>query len=551
MDRKEFLTFKKPASPTQIKRTERRTNTGLATYSGTFGKKEAMHLLRRSLFGVKVQDMKDFSAKSMAAAVDTLLNTATSVPNEPLNYYGKTTPDPNVAYGTTWVNSAIDFNFNFQRTMSIKAWWWEMAARQPSTIMEKMVMFWHNLIPIASAEQIDPRMTHLYLKTIRQNAMGNFKSLVRALSIDPAMLVYLNGRYNTKRAPDENYARELLELFTLGKGPDSKYTEDDVKAAARVLTGWNINPFVTPPVSTFTLSNHDTTNKQFSAFFNNKVVTGRSTATAGTEELDELLNMIFAQTEVAKFICRKLYKYFVYYDITPDIETNIITPLADHFRNNNYEIKPLLDKLLKSEHFFDSLNMGCVIKDPTSHIAGFCRQWELDYPTDVEMLYGITGYARAFGQAVLQDILDPPSVAGWPAWHQSPQYLRSWISSDSLPKRNQFTDLMLFIGYKRGGNTFIADVFKVTRQFSNPGNADTLIADAVAFLLPLELSATQIAALRNNLLPGGIPDYNWTDEWNQANDPGHANHTTALASAKLKLQLLYKAIMNLSEYQLS
>jgi hypothetical protein len=175
----------------------------------------------------------------------------------------------------------------------------------------------------------------------------------------------------------------------------------------------------------------------------------------------------------------------------------------------------------------------------------------LDYPTDAEMLYGITGYARAFGQAVLQDILDPPSVAGWAAWHQSPQYLRSWISSDSLPKRNQFTDLMLFTGYRRGGNTFIADVFKVTRQFSNPGNADNLIADAVAFLLPLELSASQIAALRNNLLPGGIPDYNWTDEWNQANDPGHANHTTALASAKLKLQVLYKSIMNLSEYQLS
>jgi uncharacterized protein (DUF1800 family) len=551
MDRKEFLTFKKPAAPTEFKKVERRTTTGLATYSGTFGKKEAMHLLRRTLFGVKVQDMKDFSAKTMAAAVDNLLNTTTAVPNEPLNYYGKTTADPNVPYGTTWVNSPIDFNFNFQRTMSLKAWWWEMSAKQSSTIMEKMVMFWHNLIPISAIDQVDPRMSYIYLKTLRQHAMGNFKTLVRALSIDPAMLVYLNGRYNTKRAPDENYARELFELFTLGKGPDSKYTEDDVKAAARVLTGWNINFLTTPPVATFNVNNHDTTNKQFSAFFNNTVITGRSSASAGTDELDDLLNMVFAQKEVAKFICRKLYKYFVYYDITADVETNVIAPLADHFRNNNYEIKPLLEKLLKSEHFFDSLNMGCVIKDPTSHIAGFCRQLELAYPTDAESLYNITGYGRAFGQAVMQDILDPPSVSGWPAWHQSPQYLRSWISSDSLPKRNQFTDLMLFIGYKRGGYTFIADVFKVTKQFSNPGDADTLIDDAVAFLSPLELSTTQMATLRNNLLPGGIPAYNWTDEWTQANDPGHANHITALASAKLKLQLLYKSIMNLSEFQLS
>jgi uncharacterized protein (DUF1800 family) len=551
MDRKEFLTLKRQAAPTQVARTERRTSTGLNTYTGPFGRKEAMHLLRRTLFGTTVQDMKGFSGKTMAAAVDALLTTSTAVPNEPLNYYGKTTADPNVPYGTTWVNSPIDFNFNFQRTMSLKAWWWEMAAKQPTTIMEKMVMFWHNLIPISAIDQVDPRMSYIYLKTLRQHAMGNFKTLVKALSIDPAMLVYLNGRYNTKTAPDENYARELMELFTLGKGPDSKYTEDDVKAAARVLTGWGINFLTTPPTANFTLSKHDITNKQFSAFFNNKVITGRNNANAGIDELDDLLTMIFAQTEVAKFICRKLYKYFVYYDITADVETNVIAPLADHFRNNNYEIKPLLEKLLKSEHFFDPLNMACVIKDPTSHIAGFCRQLELVYPTDAESLYNITGYGRAFGQAVMQDILDPPSVSGWPAWHQSPQYLRSWISSDSLPKRNQFTDLMLFIGYKRGGYTFIADVFKVTKQFSNPGDADTLIDDAVAFLSPLELSTTQMATLRNNLLPGGIPAYNWTDEWTQANDPGHANHITALASAKLKLQLLYKSIMNLSEFQLS
>jgi len=126
MDRKEFLTFKRAAAPTEVKKVERRTTTGLAVYSGTFGKKEAMHLLRRTLFGVKVQDMKDFSAKSMSAAVDALLNTSTAVPNEPLNHYGKTMPDPNVAYGATWVNSALDFNFNFQRTMSMKSWWWEM-----------------------------------------------------------------------------------------------------------------------------------------------------------------------------------------------------------------------------------------------------------------------------------------------------------------------------------------------------------------------------------------------------------------------------------------
>ena len=553
MDRRNFLSLKTTAAPAPagVQKVERRTSTGLNQYSGAWTRKEALHLLRRTMFGVKVDDMKTFAAMSMSDAVDALLNVGTTPPSPPVNNYGKTLTDANVAYGATWVTAPQDGNINFARRQSFKSWYWGLAARHESTIREKMVLFWHNLLATESNDMPDARLSYYNNKLLRDQALGNFKTLIRAVTLDPCMLVYLNGRYNTKTAPDENYSRELQELFTLGKGPDSKFTEDDVKAAARVLTGWGISVNGSQPTTTFNISRHDTTNKQFSSFFNNTVITGRNDANAGNTELDDLLNMIFAQQEVAKYICRRLYRYFVYYEITPEAETDVITPLANLFRNNNYEIKPVLAKLLKSEHFFDSLNMACVIKDPAAHLAGFCRQWEMDYPTDAEQLYNIYNYGRTFGQTVMQDLGDPPSVSGWPAWYQEPGFLRSWITSDSLPKRNQFTDVMMFTGFRRGGYTFVVDPFKVTRQFSNPGEADTLLDDALEFLLPLEVSSSVLSGFRNILLPGGIPAYNWTDEWNQANDSGHSNHATALASVTLKLRTLYKGIMNLAEYQLS
>jgi uncharacterized protein (DUF1800 family) len=189
------------------------------------------------------------------------------------------------------------------------------------------------------------------------------------------MLYYLNGRLNTKRAPDENYARELQELFTLGKGSGSKYTEDDVKQTARVLTGFTINPTTSPFSTSFVSANHDTGDKTFSSFYGNTVIKGRTGINAGMDELKDLLDMIFNVEEVSKFICRRLYKYFVYYELDSTIETNVIEPLAKVFRDNGYEIKPVLKTLFESEHFYDVWNRGAMIKDPLSHTVGYLRQW--------------------------------------------------------------------------------------------------------------------------------------------------------------------------------
>src|SRR5205823_4891756 len=141
----------------------------------------------------------------------------------------------------------------------------------------------------------------------------------------------------------------------------SQYTENDVKAAAKILTGYTVNTITA--TSAFDATRHDTTNKQFSAFYNNTVITGQSGAN-GQNELDDLLNMIFATNEVAMYICRRIYRFFVYGNIDSTIETNVITPLAAIFRSNNYELKPVLSALFKSEHFFDVLTQGAMIKSP-------------------------------------------------------------------------------------------------------------------------------------------------------------------------------------------
>ena len=555
MDRRQFLSLKKNNlnDGDNKPKVERRTNTGLAKYNGTWTKAEAAHLLRRTLYGPKVSEINAFASKTVSQAVDALLDTSGYSFLPPVNNYQNQTPDTAVAYGSTWVNAPLNVNLEGSRKVSLKSWLWSLPARQKTTIMEKMIVFWHNHMPVQIQDIPLASLAYFYVKVLNDYALGNFKTLVKQITVDPAMLYYLNGRLNTKNAPDENYARELQELFTLGKGPNSKYTEDDVKAAARVLTGFNIN-FTTTPFSTgFSAVNHDSTNKTFSSFYGNKTISGKTGVTAGSLELDDLLGMIFSVEEVSKHICRKLYRFFVYYEIDANSEANVIEPLAKIFRDNNYEIKPVLKALLESEHFYDQWNRACVIKDPLTHQAGLVRQWEMSFPTatDYETNYQIYAVGSYFGQITQMNLGDPPSVSGWEAWYQMPLYHRIWLNSDSLPKRNQFQDYLMWIGHKVKSFTFIVDPWVVTKQFSDPKNADKLIADACEFLLPLALSNSQIASLKEILLPGGIPDYNWSDEYRAATDSGDPNHTTALSTSTSKLRSLYKNIMNLSEYQLS
>jgi len=559
MDRKSFLTSKatksKPVSVAQGLKMAR-TNSGVTPYAGAWTDKEVIHLLKRTMFGAKISDVAYFKGRTVTQAIDELV-TPLAAPAPPVNSYeGKGTPpfvDPDgIAKGVTWVNAPYNNDANGYRTNSFKSWWVSLMINQNRNITEKMVMFWHNHFPTEINAYNDVRYNYKYNALLRQYALGDYKAFVKAITLDPMMLRYLNGNVNTAKAPDENYGRELQELFCCGKGPNSQYTEDDVKAAARVLTGININD--TSVTYNFIPTNHDSTNKTFSAFYGNTVVTGQS-GTNGINELDFLLAMVFAGKpasqplpEVAYFICRKLYRWFVYYKIDAATETNVIAPMAQAFFSSNWDIKVPLKLLLKSEHFFDALNMGCQIKSPVDFTIGLLREFNVPFQNaDLALNYDAWYTVYNLLAVFQQPIGDPPNVAGWPAYYQEPMYYEVWINTDTYPKRSQFLDSLVMNNY---GLIPALDVIAFADLMSNPADPNILVSDALKYLFRIDLSTTnkdfiKMSTLLNNL----TNDVYWTQAWNLFNLD--RTNVANKAVVKSRLQNMIKYMLDLAEYQLA
>lgn len=562
MDRRDFLTAGKAKKAAPVKfNSPTRTLSGINPYTGPWTTNEVIHLLKRTLFGARKADVDFFKTMTMSQAVDTLLNVpaAQLTPAPPVKTYANSTdpadPDNAVAAGQTWVNTNTnDGSINSQRIGSFKNWWMGQLINQDRNILEKMTLFWHN--HFATETDVIGRAIWAYQNNsiLRKNAVGNFKQFVKEITVDTGMLVYQNGYLNTNTAPDENYGRELQELFVVGKGADNAtqgYAEADVKAAARVLTGWQING--TTNTSFFNPNRHDTANKQFSAFYNNTVITGRTGATAGDLEVTDLINMLLSINDPSMHICRKLYRWFVYYEIDAATEANVIAPLAQIFRAGNYEIKPVLAALLKSEHFFDVLNQGCLIKSPMDILVGCCREFGVVFPdvsTDYAGAYNTWLSLNALSITFQQYLGDPPNVAGWPAYYQQPQFYEIWINSDTFPKRNQFTDQMLGNGYTRGGKNIKIDPTIFAKSLPNPGDPNLLIKDSITYLFRLPLTQTSMDQLKRDIILGGqTNDAYWTNAWNAW--IANPNDMTNATIVKTKLKDLYQYLMKLAEYQLA
>ncbi|WP_460618005.1 DUF1800 domain-containing protein [Hymenobacter ruber] len=526
-----------------------RTTSTLTPYAGTWGYAQAAHLLRRCLFGPTRTEIMTAAASNLTAVLNGLLTAPATAPDPPVNV---SATDTSVPIGQTWTAQVFDQNFEGVRRASLRDWWLGQLLGQGTTLVEKMTLFWHNHFVVELGDINDARMGYEYCRLLRQHALGNFKQLAKDVTVTPAMLRYLNGNQSITGAPNENYGRELLELFTVGKGPligtgnYTNYTEADVQAAAKVLTGWR--DLATVPVgSYFTASRHDTTTKVFSSAFGNA-----SIANSGATEYQALINLIFQQVETARFIVRKLYRWFVYYLIDTQVETDIIRPLATILINNSFDIVPVLRALFSSEHFFDTLNVGCLIKSPLDFTVGLCRQMEMVFPpaTNVAVQYTMWDYLNSLTFVQQQTLGDPPNVAGWAAYYQTPQYHELWINAVTLPRRNQVTDLFIGSGYTRSGVKIVIDVLALTQSFpaSTAADCNLLIAEYVKLMVPIDLTANQIAFLKTALLPG-LPDFEWTIEWQQY--LAAPTNTAKKAAVTTKLQAMLRALMGLAEYHLS
>ncbi len=559
MDRRNFLTAHKQSG--YVVDTSfpgvREIYSGLTPYSGPWTTPEITHLLKRTMFGAAKADVDYFKGRSLNDAVNDLLSIPTVPPSPPLKNYDNSNIPANdleyaVAAGTTWVtNNSTDGTANSRRVNSLKSWWIGLMINQQRNILEKMVLFWHNHFSTETADIGRAIWCYQNNVILRQYALGNFKQFVKAITLDTGMLRYLNGYLNTNTAPDENYSRELQELFTIGKENKPNYTEDDVKQAARVLTGWRIDNNTNTVL--FQANRHDPGNKQFSTFYNNTIVTGKTSALGGDQELDAMLDMIFAKAvEVSEFIVRKLYRWFCYYSIDPATEANVIQPLAKIFRDSNWEIKPVLSGLFKSEHFFDALNQGCLIKSPLDMTVGVCREFGIVFPpaSDVINSYFMWEYVRNQASLMQQNVGDPPSVSGWAPYYQVPQFHELWVNSDTLPKRNRFTDQLITTGYSRNGKRIQIDPVAYAKKFSNPADPNILLSDMVDNLYRVPLAGSSMQSVKKQiLLSNQDQDYYWSNAWNA--HIATPSDTALYQIVNTRLQTLIKYLMNLAEYQLS
>ncbi len=551
MDRRDFLTAVKARQKDHNPGTFR-TLSGVSLYAGVWDTEAIIHLLKRTMFGAKKADVDFFRTMTMSQAVDHLLDVspAQTEPAPPVKTYNAAI-DPGIPIGQTWVYTT-QADSNAQRRNSLKNWWIGQMLNQERNILEKLTLMWHNHFVIEMDAVGSGIFSYQNNTILRKNALGNFKQFVKEISIDTGMLKYLNNYLNVNTAPDENYARELQELFTIGKGADNAsapFTEEDVKQAAKVLTGWGLD--INDNTYLFRANRHDSSNKQFSAFYNNTVIAGR-TLEDGKLELDDLLTMIFAKEEVSLHICRKIYRWFVYYEIDAATEQNVIAPLAQIFRNSGNEIKPVLAALLKSEHFFDAVNRGCMIKNPVDITVSLCREFSVAFPVITDYTAGYNMWEKLVANCsnMQQEPGQPPNVAGWPAYYQAPQYQQLWINADTLPKRNIFSDTMITTGFTKSGVTIIIDTTVFAASMPAPSNPNSLLQDSLTYLLRIPLSQQSRDQLKTDiLLDGQANDIYWTTAWNTfVNNPGD---TANANSVKTKLKALYQYIMQLPEYQLS
>lgn len=518
----------------------------LQTYNGTWGFEEAAHLLRRTIYGPTKARIQQAVEEGLEGTIARLMAEPTAV--DPPVYYDFE-DDPLAKIGETWVDKPITPNIPgiyFNRAKTIWAWWFMHMRRNQQTLTEKMMLFWHNHFVVA--ESGSPNMNWTYLSLLKDFAFGDFRELTKRITIDQSMLIYLNGTQNEKAEPNENYARELLELFTIGKGPlagegdYTHYTEQDIAAIAKALTGWVAwNGDILE--ARFVDGRHDNSVKQLSHRFGSKQIEDE-----GEDEYKRVVDIIFEQDEVSRFICRRLYTWFVHYKITPEVEAGVIEPMAQILRDNDYVIKPALEALLKSQHFFGKEMRGSMIKNTFDFFFSVFNTLEVSPPPDLlkEYRMWVSWYWEM--DKLEMAFFKVPSVAGWRAYYQEPIYYRDWVNAASLTLRKQLINkidgLINYIDEGHKGFNHLDFIAKL----DDPIDVNNMIDEICLLLFPRPMSQKHKDYFKETLIPG-LPDFEWSIEYDKyLADPEDRETKRAV---EIKLEEMFKVMFEVPEFQLS
>ncbi len=367
------------------------------------GADDARHLLMRSGFSATPEQVRTFAKLDRDAAVDRILDATRTA---------AITPAP------TWVNEAVSYRElrslsdddkremlrrELVKSMELRAWWLQEMVHSPSPLTERMTLFWHNHFVSSQQKVKFPALMYRQNALLRRYALGRFGDLLHAVSKDPAMIIYLDNASNRRAQPNENFAREVMELFTLGEG---HYSERDIKEAARAFTGWSMEP--TTGEFMFRRFQHD---------YGTKTVLGRS----GDFDGDRVLDILLAQPQTAQFITTKLWREFV----SPQPDPAEVKRLAAKFRDSGYDIKVALRALFTSQAFYAPANRGCLMKSPVDLTVGTLQLFDVQTGDLVPFALLTTGLG--------QNLFAPPNVRGWPGGE-------AWINASTLLMRKQFLE---------------------------------------------------------------------------------------------------------------
>lgn len=531
--------------------------------------RKAKHLLRRVAYTLSKDTINSFVGLTIEEAMNSLSVVEVNSWNEPYDPLPTSDPDEYWLSSTELPNS---FNGQARKRRIVASWWWYNALQQ-TTLKHKLIFFLHTTFTVSKDDGAGTS-THFYdhLRLLDFYAYGNIKSLAKKITFDNSMLVYLDNTTNNANNPNENYAREFLELFTILKGPQigdgdyTNYTELDVQQAAKVFSGIKIqndrsliDSETNLPRGRVSVNNHDSSNKTFSHAFNNQTIIGGNSESSIIEEIDSFVEMIFDKEATAKSFCRKLYRFYVKNEISDEIENDIIGPLAIELKNNNYEILPTVKKLLSSEHFFDVDDgdqsdeiYGSQVKSPLQLVSEISTCFNLEIPDpsinnfDFYRFFVFIHNFYLTGSGMV--LFSPDSVAGYPAHYQEPSYDRHWFSSNTVLARYKLILSLLSGRNKIGNNNLIYARLNITnyvqQHIVNPLDAIALVTELSEILYPENIDEERKIYFAENLLEG-YPAYYWTNAWQEYLS---TNDSSVVSS---RLDALITTMINVAEFQLT